>query len=110
MTTINISLPKSMYQDVKRTMIVRRYSSTSELVRDALRKLIYGEITENGFTPEFEELVLKAESEPMENDQVWETEEDIENYFKNFDNKVRNNGKNKKGRKLRQTFRSSVFK
>lgn len=38
-------------------------------------------LTVNGFTEEFEEKVLKAAAEPIENDIVLETEEDIRNYF-----------------------------
>lgn len=71
-STINISLPKSMYQDAKRLLASRGYTSISELIRDALRDMIYPRLTENGFTPEFEEEVLKASAEPIENDIVWD--------------------------------------
>jgi len=40
---------------------VRGYASISELIRQALRDVLYPKITENGFTPEFEEAVLRAE-------------------------------------------------
>lgn len=82
-TTVNISLPKEMYQDAKRVVKEKRYSSVSELVRDSLRRIIYQEeeITENGFPRWFEDKVLEAEKEPEENDIVLETEEDIHNYF-----------------------------
>lgn len=81
MMTINISLPKKMYEDAKGALASRRYASISELMRDALRKLLYGDVTENEFTREFEDLVLKAAKEPRRKDQVWETEEDIDTYF-----------------------------
>ncbi len=71
-TTINISLPKSMYQDAKRLLARRGYASISELIRDTLRNELYPRVTENGFTPEFEERVLKASAEPVENDIVWD--------------------------------------
>lgn len=88
-TTINISLPKKMHEDVKKMMLSKRYTSASELIRDALRKLMYEEVTVNGFTPEFENMVLEAEKEPMSKDKVWKTEKDIENYFKNLRKKLR---------------------
>jgi len=43
--------------------------------------VIYPELTENGFTKEFEDEVLRAAAKPMENDIVLETEEDVHNYF-----------------------------
>lgn len=88
-TTINISLPKKMYEDAKRTMIAKRYSSVSELVRDALRKHMYPEVTENGFAPEFEEEVLRIAATSDENDEVWETPEDIDRYFKNLEKEIK---------------------
>ena len=42
---------------------------------------MYPELTENGFTKEFEDEVLCAAAEPMENDILLETEEDVHNYF-----------------------------
>lgn len=80
-STINISLPKSMYQDAKRILSMRGYASISELIRDALRKTLYPRITENGFTPEFEEAVLQSAAESKKNDIHLRTNKDIENYF-----------------------------
>lgn len=40
-TTINISLPNSMYQDAKRHLEKRGYISVSELIRDVLRNMLY---------------------------------------------------------------------
>ena len=53
-------------------------------------KLFYGAkfITENGFTPEFEEGVLKAELEPIKNDGVWETNTDVDAYFKQIEQEI----------------------
>lgn len=90
MTTINISLPTSLYKDIKKTIKQRGYSSVSELARDGFRKIIYQQegLTENGFTPEFEEEVLKAAKEPLENDIVLETDEDIDKFFDELHKKV----------------------
>lgn len=93
LTTINISLPVDMYKDAKRALIAKRYSSVSELIRDALRKTLYGEITENGFTKKFEDLVIEASREPEKNDIVFKSEQDFRAYF---------NGENKAIRKIRR--------
>ena len=82
--TINISLPKNMYEDAKKLLAKRGYASISELVRDALREVIYPDVTENGFTREFEEEVLKAAAEPRSKDIVLKNKKDIENYFKHL--------------------------
>lgn len=71
LTTVNISLPKTMYEDAKKMVDWRGYSSLSELIRDSLRDILYPSVTDNGFTPEFEERVLKASKEPLEKDIVW---------------------------------------
>jgi Arc/MetJ-type ribon-helix-helix transcriptional regulator len=70
-TTVNISLPTTMYEDAKKHVKRRGYASVSELIRDAVREWLYPRITVNGFTPKFEKLVLAAEKEPRENDRVW---------------------------------------
>lgn len=64
-----------------KTIRERGYSSVSELVRDAVRRVLYPELTENGFTPEFEEMVLESAKEPLGNDIVLETDEDIDRFF-----------------------------
>ena len=63
-STINISLSKGLYLVAKKTATEKNYSSISELFRDALRRILYPELTENGFTPEFEEEVLRRENDP----------------------------------------------
>ena len=60
-----------MYEDAKKHVKRRGYTSVSELIRDAVREWLYPRITVNGFTPEFEKLVLKAEKEPREKDRAW---------------------------------------
>ena len=61
--TINISMPKKMYADAKKQAKKYSYASISELFRDALRWWMNDNLTRNGFTPEFEERVLKSEKE-----------------------------------------------
>lgn len=93
-TTINISLPKNMYNDAKKLLAARGYASISELVRDALRDTLYSRLTENGFTPEFEEEVLKSAASSRNNDILLETDADFKNYFLHL-KKPKNKGKSK---------------
>lgn len=73
MSTINISLPTKMYQDAKASLHARGYASISELIRHALRDVLYPvKTTENGFTPEFEEEVLRSAAEPIEDSVEWD--------------------------------------
>jgi len=70
MATINISLPTTMYQDAKAVRKLRGYASISELIRHALRDVLYPRVTENGFTPAFEKKVLQAEKDANAGDVV----------------------------------------
>lgn len=82
--TINVSLPKGLNDLAKAQVKAGLYSSVSEVIRDALRRL-FGDnqqITVNGFTKEFEDKVLEASRSPRDNDVVIETDEDLENLFK----------------------------
>ncbi len=90
-TTVNISLPQEMYKDAKKAAKERKYSSMSELVRDALRRIIYSkeEITENGFPIWFEDKVLEAAKEPIDKSKTIETDEDLENWFSEMHKKVK---------------------
>ncbi len=81
MRTINISIPKNMYEDAKKILSTKHYASISELMRDALRRLLYQSMTENGFTEEFEQHILHSSSEPMENDIVLEKDDQVKEYF-----------------------------
>jgi Arc/MetJ-type ribon-helix-helix transcriptional regulator len=81
LTTINISLPTTMYKDAKKALAAKRYSSVSELIRDALRKTLYGEISQNGFTSGFEDYILESSRGPEKNDIVFRSEKDLEEYF-----------------------------
>lgn len=86
MTTINISLPKSLLEEAKKTIKQKHYASISELMRDALRKLLQEEdpnaISVNGFPNWFEDMVLEREKESDKNDIVLESPEDIDYYFR----------------------------
>ena len=70
--TTNISMPKGLYAQAKAQAKKYHYSSVSELIRDALRWWTNDNLTRNGFTPEFEEEVLRREKEPLENDIEWD--------------------------------------
>ncbi len=56
-------MPKGLYDQAKTQAQKYHYNSVSELIRDALRWWMSDNLTVNGFTPEFEEEVLKAEKE-----------------------------------------------
>ena len=86
--TINISLPESMYQDMKTVMSKQGYASVSEFVRSSIRVQMYPHITGNGFTTEFEDEVLRADATPTDNDKVLETPEDVKIYFKKLRKKM----------------------
>ena len=90
-TTVNISLPQEMYKDAKKTAKERKYASISELVRDALRRIIYSEeeITENGFPRWFENKVLEAAKEPIDKSKTIETDEDLERWFAEMHKKIK---------------------
>lgn len=83
--TINISLPVSMYKDAKLVSKEEGYSSISELIRHALRKILYPSgLTVNGFTPEFEDIVLESAKEPVSKGIVLKSVKDIDQYFKKY--------------------------
>lgn len=84
-STINISLPTAMLKDAKSVIKVEGFTSISELIRHALRQVLYPNgLTVNGFTPEFEDLVLESAKEPISEGMVFETEKDIHDYFINL--------------------------
>lgn len=96
-STINISLPKSMYLDAKKVLNKRGYTSISEFIRDALREKLYPNLTENGFTPEFEAEVLQSANEPIENSVEWDGKTDFNDFVLTHPPKGANlkvNGKN----------------
>lgn len=78
-----------MYNDAKSISKEEGYSSISELIRHALRKILYPSgLTVNGFTPEFEDLVLEAAKEPIDKSSAWNSTKDVDTYFKKL--KARN--------------------
>lgn len=70
-----------MVDEVKKVIKKRGYATMSEYVLDILRDSLYPKLTENGFTPEVEEEILQATSEPEDDDIVLKTDEDVKNYF-----------------------------
>lgn len=88
MNTVNISLPENMYKDVKKMLSGRGYSSVSELVRDALRKILYSGTTESGFSRDFENEVLESTAQSPRKDIVLKTDQDIDKFFSKFRKKA----------------------
>ena len=64
-------MPKGLYAQAKAQAKKYHYNSVSELIRNALRWWMNDNLTRNGFTPEFEEEVLRREKEPLKNDIKW---------------------------------------
>lgn len=87
-----------MYQDAKKMLSRRGYASISELIRDALRDTLYPQVTENGFTPEFEEQVLESAKEPVSKSKTWKSVKDIDNYFARLEKKLKRHAKNYQNR------------
>ena|SRR3989338_677884 len=100
MKTINISLPENLYNETKKLVKGRGYSSISELMRDALRHILYPHLTENGFTPEFEDMVLESAKEPIDESDVWESGEDIDKYFDNLRKRITKHDKSDSDRRI----------
>lgn len=77
-------MPKGLYTQAKVEAKKFHYNSVSEFIRDATRKLLYPRLTVNGFTPQFENMVLRSEKSSAKNDIVWGGKEsDLVNYVKN---------------------------
>lgn len=70
-----------MVDEVKKIIKKRGYATMSEYVRDILRDSIYPRLTENGLAPAIESDILQSASEPVENDIVLDTDEEVRNYF-----------------------------
>lgn len=105
-TTINISLPMKMYQDAKKALAKRGYTSISEFIRNALRNELYLPVTENGFTSEFEEKVLKSAKEPIEKSTTWDGKTPFSDFVIKHSSSL--NGKNNLHRRLsRRSSKSS---
>lgn len=99
-----------MYKDAKKAVSLRGFSSISEFIRNALRNSLYPKLTENGFTEEFEEEVLKSAAEPIDNDIVLKTDKNIHDYFikLKLPSKIKTiNGKNRIGKKVQFSIPTS---
>lgn len=79
-TTINISLPKKLYDDAKQMASHQAYSSVSEVIRDALRRMLYQPADE--IPTYLEEAAILAERESISTDIILSTPDDIESAFR----------------------------
>jgi len=84
LTTINISLPEKMYEDVRSLAKNQSYSSVSEVVRDALRKLMNTSYSIDSTPQYLVDAAMAAEKEPEQDDVILESKEDIDSYFLNL--------------------------
>lgn len=87
--TTNITLPKddwkalkivAMEQGVSMAEFIRRVVGKS-VRRDAGKLIRKRRLTVNGFTPEFEKEVLKAAKEPVDENMVLKSTDDINKFF-----------------------------
>lgn len=71
--TINVTMPKGL-MDVARQLVASGwYGSISEVVRAGVRQVAgQQQLTVNGFTREFEDEVLKAAAEPVDESLAWD--------------------------------------
>lgn len=99
MNTINISLPSQLYKEIKSFLSKRGYASISEFFRDAARDKLHPMVTENGFTPEFEQHVLEAAKEPIDHSKTWNTDKEIHDYFRKLRRELKLERKQKKNGK-----------
>lgn len=92
--TINISMPKGLYSQTKRQAKKYHYNSVSEVIRDALRWWLNDKLTRNGFTPKFEEEVLRREKDMDKYDTVkWDGKTPFTQFVLN--NPPKKRGKNR---------------
>lgn len=87
--TTNITFPRDEWKALK-IVAMEQGVSMAEFVRTNLKNVLHRTVktlirkkrlTINGFTPEFEEEVLRAEKEPVDRTKVWKTSKDIDDYF-----------------------------
>lgn len=87
--TTNITLPKddwkalkvvAMEQGISMAEFIRKVVGKS-VRRDAGKLIRKRRLTVNGFTPEFEEEVLKAAKEPADENMVLKSTDDINKFF-----------------------------
>ena len=78
-----------MLNDAKSVTKFEGFTSISELIRHALRQVLYPSgLTVNGFTPELENIVLESAKEPIDESSAWNSTKDVDTYFKKL--KARN--------------------
>ncbi len=90
-TTIHIQMTDKMHQQAKKLVAKGNYHSISELIRAGIRRVIYDAnvITENGLHGWEEDQILEAADQPIKkSDEVWETPEDVERYFRKLRKKL----------------------
>lgn len=61
-----------MYAEAKRVVKKQGYTSVSELFRASLRSTLYPKLTDNGFTSEFEDEILRRASDSNEEFIEWD--------------------------------------
>ena len=71
MKTINISLPKSLSEQISYQVKIGNYASISEFIREGARKLLSGYPI--SFTSEAEEEILKISRQPKKDDLVFDS-------------------------------------
>lgn len=106
--TINISLPESLYKEAKKHQVNYHYSALSELIRDALRWWLNPRLTRNGFTPEFEQEVLEAAAEPVEDSIEWDGKGSFVDFV--LSHPVKSHAKRSAHRKIQQKLAKSGFR
>lgn len=70
MVTTNISLPREDWRALK-VLAASQETSMADLIRRSVKQTVK-RLTVNGFTPEFEEEVLKAAAEPVDMSDAWD--------------------------------------
>ena len=72
--TINVTMPRGLMEAARQLVASGWYESISEVVRSGVRQVAgqQKQLTVNGFTPEFEEEVLKAAAEPVDESLAWD--------------------------------------
>lgn len=87
--TTNITFPRDDWKALK-IVAMEQGISMAEFVRRVIGKTVRKtadslirrrRLTVNGFTPEFEDEVLKAAAEPVREDMVMRNEDDIDEFF-----------------------------
>ena len=88
MTTVTVTINDEIKQALEEQVRLGWFGSINEALKEGARLLIKRRkkqrLTVNGFTKEFEDLILKSAEEPVEVSEkrgVIETEEDLKNFI-----------------------------